>query len=367
MEGGEGVSQQQTQGATGRLRELKTRAVQVINRLKGVERKAAASSANTRDDVQAAPQLQEGAHPPAKEASLQNKGLGALFQTRLSALDAQDLPPVLNESAGANGLLATNEDLPETVINQVRTSESAPNGYVFGAGFGNILSMPFLFPEGQNPRAILCVDVVPQVVLTGRIITHLLANSDTYFQFRSQLRNEEIMRSAYQGVIDSEQNSLVRERLRSTSFEQCTHDLQDIIAREFPPQTGIRQKEQLSQSTRLNILAVLRDNFDTLHTLAAQGNIAVGYANMINERTLETVRAMPGFDNARNIVYMSNVIDHLTQRGADMSHISDMNTLRMLGEGTERSNWFVDTTQKSQDYQLRAGQTVPQYRPHELI
>ncbi len=301
-----------------------------------------------------------------KEKVTRETGLGRLFQDRLSKLPQNELPPFISEAGGAAGLLSTNEDLSDTVLSQVQQSENAPNGYIFGAGVGDILSMPLLYPEGQIPRAILCVDIVPEVVLTGRIFTQLLSEVNNFRSLNSQMRNDQVLKQAYDQVLSSETNDEVRTRLRTVSPEQVIKGLRSVIDREYLPAHGNKQSVPFDHTQRMSVLAVIRDNFDLLHSLAQDGNIGVGYADMTSNTVLTTVNSMPNFSESRNLIYMSNVIDHLTRRGTDLTHTDDMMSLTALGEGKERGNWFVDTTQNSQNYKLRASNTVPVYEASDL-
>ena len=301
-----------------------------------------------------------------KEKSNRETGLGKLFQDNVSQLSISELPPFINEAGGAAGLLSTNEDLPDSIIPQVRQPENAPNGYIFGAGVGDILSMPLLYPEGQSPKAILCVDIVPEVVLTGRIFTQLLSEASDFRTLNLQVRNDQALRLAYEQTVSSEVNEEVRNRLKTVSPEQVIKGLRSVIEREYLPTQGYKQSVPFNHTQRMSVLAVIRDKFALLHNLAKDGNIGVGYADMTNKAVLDLVKAMPNFSSSRNLIYMSNVIDHLTRRGTDLTHLDDMLSLTALEEGKSRGNWFIDTTQNSQNYKLRASNTVPIYNSSDV-
>ena len=298
-----------------------------------------------------------------KEIASREQNLGRLFQTRIASLPVENLPPIFEKSMGASGLLATNEDLSDSLIEQTRQAENVPDGYVFGAGFGNILAMTLLYPENQLPRAMFTVDVLPEVVLTGRIFTSLLTEAEDFSSLQLGLKDESVLRQQYSKVLENEQNTTVRERLEKTSFERIRDEIKSVLSREYLPKEGIKQNADAGKE-RVSVIAVVRNNFDALQQLAKDGNIGVAYADMTNPQVLKVVRDMPDFTNLKNIVYMSNVIAHLTKRGTDLTHIDDMDTLKSLGEG---KNWFVDTTQNSQDYKLRAGHLVPKYKQSDLI
>lgn len=298
--------------------------------------------------------------PVRKEAVTQEQKIGELFEKKLR--ETNTMPPILDELGGASGLLATNEDLPDTVIDQVRMT--APDGYIVGAGFGNILAMTLFFNEHQPPKSILAMDVMPEVVVTGRVIVKLIGQSEDFLTFWKSLTETGTLKMLYDGVIADEENDRIQQRLKDFNFESMTEELKQIVGREYLPQSGYRISVPFSNNQRLSVIAIIKDRFDILHSLAKTGNIGVGYADMTDPSILEIIKSMPDFSEAKNVIYMSNVIDHLTRRGSDLSRIHDMDTLSLVDNG---NSTFVDTTQQSLDYELRANREVPQYTESDLI
>jgi len=180
------------------------------------------------------------------------------------------------------------------------------------------------------------------------------------------MRNDQALKLAYEQVVSSEVNEEVRNRLKTVSPEQAIKGLLSVIEREYLPTQGYKQSVPFDHTQRMSVLAVIRDKFDLLHNLAKDGNIGVGYADMTNRAVLDLVKTMPNFSSSRNLIYMSNVIDHLTSRGTDLTHLDDMLSLTTLEEGKSRGNWFIDTTLNSQDYKLRANNTVPVYNSSDV-
>lgn len=294
-------------------------------------------------------------------------GLGVGFEIDLSSLSDENLPLCIKNAYGAAGILSTNEDLPDDTIDQVKHSEHPPNGYVFGAGMGNILSMQLLYLDGQIPKAILCCDVVPEVVVAGRVFVRLLAQAKDFPRLYDSFTNETVLTQTYQRVIDNESNDEVRKRFQTVTIQDLQKWFQFVVNKQSLYGEGFREASGISNDQTINELVLLRDNFDMYHTLAKEGNIGVGYADMTNPAVLSIVKELPDFEASRNVVYMSNVIDHLTLRGTDLSHINDMAVIGdVLGEGDERGNFFVDTTKESLNYALRASTSGPVYQPDDF-
>lgn len=301
--------------------------------------------------------------PVNKEVVTRESNLGKIFETEIGRLPNENLPPIFKEIRGAAGQLCTNEDLDEDLIKSVGASSDHPDGYVYGAGFGNIVSMTMFYPENLIPKAILAVDVLPDVVITGRIVTNLLSEAQDYSDFKTELEDAHALEKQFQKVVESETNPKIRERFEEVSPERISLEIGKVLMREDLPSKGIKQ-DAYGGGERISVLAVIRDKFPILKELATEGNIGVAYADLINPQTLATVKKMPGFMESNNIVYMSNVIDHLTSRGTDPTHLNDMNVLKDLGEG---NNLFVHTTQNKHNYSLVADHSVPIYSQDNLI
>lgn len=300
--------------------------------------------------------------PANKEVANRERSLGKAFQTEIGHMPDEYLPPVFTQAMGASGQLSTNEDMTDDLIENTASKSNHPDGYVYGAGFGNILSMSLLFPENVLPKAILAVDVLPDVVLTGRIVTNLLEQSQDFSDFETGLMNPDSIEQQFNRVIDVEENPTIKQRFLAISPERLSLEIGKIVMRESLPKSGFKQ-ESYGGGERVNVLAVIRDKFAGLKQLAAEGNIGVAYADMTDPYVLKKVKEMVGFEGANNIVYMSNVIDHLTNRGYDLTHINDMDVLKALGEG---NNLFVHTTQVGLDYRLVADNNVPSYSQSDL-
>jgi hypothetical protein len=135
------------------------------------------------------------------------------------------------------------------------------------------------------------------------------------------------------------------------------------MLQEYEPVEGIRQ-EAFGEGKKVNLIAAIKAKFDVLQKLAQEGNIGTALADITNSNVLEAVKKLPDFESSSNLIYMSNIIDHLIHRGKDLSRINDLNVLRSLGE---ENNWFVHTTQNQHDYDLQASRSVPQYSAEQIV
>lgn len=299
---------------------------------------------------------------PIKEKIGRQKNLGKLFENKIASLSKDDLPPVIEELVGAPGFITTNEDLTLDTIDQV--IENPPDGYIFGGGFGNILSMTFMFRRDADPKALLCVDVLPEVVVGGRIFTSILANAENSKSLFVKLKNKEEFKKHFAKVVAEEESPLVQERLNNVDIEKLHEQMSKfLMLQEYEPVEGIRQ-EAFGGGKKVNLIAAIKAKFDVLQKLAQEGNIGTALADITNPNVLEAVKELPDFESSSNLIYMSNIIDHLIDRGGNLSRINDLDVLRSLGE---EKNWFVHTTQNQHNYDLQASRFVPQYSAEQIV
>lgn len=289
-------------------------------------------------------------------------GFGRTFQNNLSNLSDSELPPII-ESEGQLGIVETNEMLSYDTAMKIKNDQNAPNGYIFGAGFGNIVSMTLLYPEGTVPKAICAVDVIPDVVVAGRIIEKMTANNTSFSDFKENLVNSESIDSLFEEVISEEINSTVKSRFQAVDKNEIKKQFKSIKDKSNVGSQSYTEMLIPNDSTRIDVLAVIQKQYELLHRMAVDGNIGIAYADITSPAVLEKIKSLPEFAEKRNIIYLSNIIDHLTRRGTNLDRINSFDVLKILGE---EKNWFVDTTQNSLDYQLRVSNHVPKYTSDDV-
>lgn len=118
------------------------------------------------------------------------------------------------------------------------------------------------------------------------------------------------------------------------------------------------------EGQRMDVLAAMAENFSMLHELATAGNIALAYADFTDPTFIEAVRSLPGFEESTNVIYSSNIADHITNRGTQVTNARVMETLKAYERG-DRLPIFIDTL-ASLNYYLRARQSLPQFQKSDL-
>jgi hypothetical protein len=282
----------------------------------------------------------------AKEGKRTN--IGKYFERYIGMYAEKTLPPSPTEKRGVLAFLNTNERLPQQTFLKMLSSDKVPNGYLVGAGVGSILQLTDVFSQGF-PEAILMTDVMPEVVLAGRIMINKLKKYCNFSDFWIHLH--ERRPQDFEQVFHEEKNYLVRNRL--VKARRQAHELLLTMSISASRRSGSNRVPKVIES--------IRENYDLFHTLAKNGNMAITLADITNPFWISAIASLPQFGHLRNVIHLSNTIDHITNRGTEPLKVNRLSHLRALGEGEDRGNWYVDTTAHSSRYRLRANYFVPTY------
>lgn len=216
------------------------------------------------------------------------------------------------ERVGVAASEGTNETGSPLLFEKVRNHEQAPNGYLIGVGFGNVFSMLEAFPQGSKPRAILLFDVDPNVVAYGK-------------RFIEEWKNTP-----------------------------------DSPPEESNPPDSVFRERWVS-----DYKVALKKYGPLLQQLAKDGNLVIEQADFTDSRLIEELTQLPDLKDSNNLVYLSNIADHLYRRfwsPANPDYVPNFSVFNRLNPDPPHKNYFIDTLSIGQlDYELRARTQPPNF------
>lgn len=222
------------------------------------------------------------------------------------------IPPKEFMSVGVSATLGyTNEKVDANLIEKVRSQEHPPNGYLIGIGAGNVFRMLELYPEGKTPKAIILFDIDPLVVAQGQ-----------YF------------------------------------IEQLKRNKPEDDGNLEPLKSIIKKAKE-----RRKLAPVLQQ-------LAQEGNLVIAQADFTDERVIEALNNLPNLRDYSNVIYLSNISDHIWRRKYSQGkyeYIPNFNFLESLTPKSPLKNYYVDTVRQSLSYNLRIDTRVPQFDYEDFI
>ncbi len=277
-------------------------------------------------------------------------GIGLKFNNLMSSLPESELPPVYKPNPrNWYAILSTNETMGARLT--IPNEANFYDGYIIGVGFGSIFRLLSLLKSPNNlPKAIIIADVMPEVVLAGRIGLKKIQDVKDLNGFINSLRTTNS--TDIEKVIGEENNPAVSERL-----EYAGGYVQSLFrTSRFP----IGQGYFLNP----NMMQILDRHFRRIRQLAQEQNISVVLSSIVNPRFLDNIIHLDDYRASAHIVYVSNIIDHITERGWNFKNIDALKPLAKLQ--TEKGSILVDTTEQRLNYALRITTLPPTYSEEDF-
>lgn len=228
------------------------------------------------------------------------------------------LLPVDFRAIGAPALLVTNERTPAGFHDRIRET-AALDGWIYGPGCGNVLS--FLEAFAATPRGLVLIDVDPAVVLAGRMLVAALRRYPDAESFTAGFfcGGRQPLVTLEEEVLDRETSALLRAALHGQRERlwRTLATLTEGFSLE-PGDTGRLLAQWASYyppaGHHVPVRTFLARHYDRLRELALRGDIAVLCSSLFHPPLLAAVAELPGWRGGRNLIYLSNVADHVLRR-----------------------------------------------------
>ena len=222
-------------------------------------------------------------------------------------------------TVGAPGLMGTNERTPASFYDELRAGAGL-DGYVLGAGCGNVLAMAEAFP--QRLLGMVLVDVDPAVVCAGRMLVAGMARHPACEDFVGEIfrGGRAPLAALEREVLESETTPALRGRMERhrERLWLALSSLTDGFSRGGPAAVSTLLAQWAAclppRGGVVPVRAFLAKNYRRLQPLARRGDIAVVCSSIFHPGLLAAVAALPGFGASRNLIYLSNVVDHALRR-----------------------------------------------------
>lgn len=277
-------------------------------------------------------------------------------------LQGKNITPPEFKSIGVAAFGGTNEAAPKSFFEAVQAKN--PDGYLIGIGAGNVLTMLHCFPDSVVPKGVVLADIDPKVVTAGKLMVKKLNQSETAEDFDKQFvrLSKDQFFTEISSLIEQEDNTVLKQRLSLIPKEEWDLFWGNNAGAYESYRAGWKPYEH--QGSPLNVSSGIRNKFPVLKQLAETNNIAVFFADFTNPALIEPITQLPDFRDSTNIIYLSNIADHISHRGSQIENLSSMQSLTAYQKAS-KSTIFIDSLQTLL-YYLRARHSLPQYSPSDL-
>ncbi|MBI2599553.1 hypothetical protein HYW43_01380 [Candidatus Daviesbacteria bacterium] len=286
--------------------------------------------------------------------------IGHTLQEELAKTDI-NVPEI--ETKGVPAIIGTNETIGNSFFEAIQAKH--PDGYLIGVGSGSAYSMLHVFEDGVTPKGVVLTDIDPRVIATGRLLIQNLKESPTATDFERSFfgMSEETFNQQLQNMIAAEQNPVLKRRWATISMETWHKVWTDLSKREVLEWEDIRAYKY--EGENIDVIGAVLARFDTLKQLADEDNLTMVYTDFTSPVFIGAVKQLPGFNDSTNVIYFSNISDHITQRGTQMDNIKAMNSLKDY-ENSEYPAIFIDTLGQGLNYFLRARNSVANFTEEDF-
>ncbi|MEK7517370.1 MAG: hypothetical protein AAB583_02380 [Patescibacteria group bacterium] len=288
--------------------------------------------------------------------------IAGILDEKLREKESSITPPE-SKARGVLALLDTNEKVPVGFFETIQ--EKNPDGYIVGVGVGNVFSLLNCFQERNPPRGMVLVDIDPRVVTIGKILVDSLKQAETPSDFVNDFFGlpKDKLEARIRETISKEKNVVLRQRLEKIPSQEWERTIKAVQGWSFLTpdfKSGVQEKESYDGAmTMIN-------KFDVFREMARSNNIAVICSDFTNLDLIVSIQDLPGFRESRNIIYMSNIVDHIARpQGVKFIDVwNKMESLVAYGRESHKSI-FIDTLQNL-NYFLRVGYTMPMYEEEDV-
>jgi len=241
-------------------------------------------------------------------------------ETLLAPRGDEILLPADFRTIGAPALLVTNETTPAGFHERLRET-AAPDGWIYGPGCGNVLALVESF--AATPRGLVLVDVDPAVVCAGRMLIAALRSFPDAAGFTAAFfcGGRDTLASLEAEVLAGEPSPRLRAAMRGQR-ERLWRTLA-TLTEGFSLRPGDADRllaewashDPTTRTARLiPVRTFLARNYGRLREMALRGDLVVLCSTLFHPALLAAVAELPGWRAGRNLVYLSNVADHLLRR-----------------------------------------------------
>lgn len=319
-----------------------------------------------------------------KELDTTNRKHDALDQVEVASPKVEVLPPrrtginqmILRElgkrkltlpeieNRGVQAIIRTNEAVGSGFFEAVQAKN--PDGYLIGVGAGNVFTMLHCFQEGVIPRGIVLSDIDPAVIAVGKLFVKGLRETESAEQLQNGFFKmpEDQFQSSVQQLISEETDAQLK-----AGWEKMNQKTWHDVWVQLGERESITWKQTRSyqyEGQNIDVRGAISDKFTTLKQLAMEDNIAVTYADFTDYEFIEAVTDLPNFDKASNIIYFSNIVDHITRRGTDLEQLKFIKRLGFYKHMSKAKTYYIDTLGQGLNYFLRARESLADFSEEDF-
>lgn len=225
--------------------------------------------------------------------------INSFLTSRLSYRDYK--PTELDPRSNRLAVLATNERVDTHIYDQIK--RKGPNGYIVAVGSGLSLSLPSTFKKESPPKGVVLIDIDRKVTAITRAFVNALKANTTYEEFYENFYSNPIEKA--EGFLSDSPEDLNTIRTMSSGWAD---EIESQIDR------SKRESAKVIENDRVSLYQVLSRDFELWRQLAINDQIAIINGSFVDKSVAEAVTALPEYEKSTNLIYLSNIADHIVDK-----------------------------------------------------
>lgn len=245
--------------------------------------------------------------------------------------------------------LASNERIDKNLFKAIKNH--TPDGYVVSVGCGMSMGLPLGFKLDKSPKGIVLVDVDKHVIALSKALINAIKQTKNPTEFYNLF---------YVDPITNAKKFLKEDPEELATFEEMGFEKEEALRLQIERSRGSYQR-RISEKGRPNIDNILVSTYDKWKVLINEGRVAIIHGSLIDKEVIDTITSLPEYSSSTNIIYLSNIIDHIVSRKSWESADSGLSKYLQALEKynpKEHPAIFLDTL-RNFNYWLRASKGVP--------
>lgn len=278
--------------------------------------------------------------------------LGHFINTQLALRNYRPIfEQVADDQAASHrfAALASNEKIDKNLFKAIKNH--TPDGYIVSVGCGMSMGLPLGFRLDKSPKGIIIVDVDKHVIALSKALINAIKQTKNSAEFYNLF---------YVDPITNAKNFLKEDPEALAAFEEMGFEKEEALRFQIERSRGSYQR-RISEKGRPNIDNILVSTYDKWKALTNDGRVAIIHGSLTDEEVIDTITSLPEYSNSTNIIYLSNIIDHIVSRrsleSADSGLSKYLQALKKYNP-KEHPAIFLDTL-RNFNYWLRASKGVP--------
>jgi hypothetical protein len=245
--------------------------------------------------------------------------------------------------------LSTNERVDSGLFKAIRNHN--PGGYIVAVGCGMSVGLPLGFKEEQSPKGVVLIDTDRHVNAISKAFITAVKETNNITEFYNQF---------YIDPITNAEKFLKDDKEAMMTLNTMTTTKGNSIREQIDRSRGDYSK-RVAANGHPSLDNILTATYGSWKKWIKEGKVTAILGSLTDKEIMNAVTNLPEFRKSTNVVYLSNIIDHIISRGAWKQCEAELTSFLHAISHYNSDDYpaiYLDTL-RSFNYWLRVSKGVP--------